>query len=348
MGRQSFKSFHQSVSQFSRMATIMPRAYRSATEYRFDEEQTDAIIRTTAYHRRDFNHCAIWFSGRERIDFCWSIGTSFQRTAKVGPGHLDRLPLELLCEILPRLDMYSLFKLRQVNLRLRQAVDSLKQYQRVITHALNILGALLRTRLAVNVSLFDFDNALCTKTCLYCGEFGGFMLLPTWKRCCIECLQRSLNTQLRSRVSVQKRVPLTKLELTQMRSFESLSGLRTMLETAPKSHITSVPARSISSAYPMQPNALAQAQLTRFGLIQMHNATGSCALPYYDKETGEVERGISCVGCQRAIERELFGTRGTRQGYDARDKVYARDGFLDHFRWCKQAQLLWKSSGEGK
>ena len=30
------------------MATPMPRGYRSATEYCFDEEHSDAIIRTTA------------------------------------------------------------------------------------------------------------------------------------------------------------------------------------------------------------------------------------------------------------------------------------------------------------
>lgn len=32
------------------MATLMPRGYRSATRHRFDDEQTDAIVRTTAYH----------------------------------------------------------------------------------------------------------------------------------------------------------------------------------------------------------------------------------------------------------------------------------------------------------
>lgn len=33
------------------MATVLPRGYRSATEYRFDEEQAEAIVQATAYHR---------------------------------------------------------------------------------------------------------------------------------------------------------------------------------------------------------------------------------------------------------------------------------------------------------
>ncbi|RKK16182.1 hypothetical protein BFJ63_vAg13029 [Fusarium oxysporum f. sp. narcissi] len=32
----------------------MPRGHRSATEYRSGEEQADAIVRTAAYHRKDY------------------------------------------------------------------------------------------------------------------------------------------------------------------------------------------------------------------------------------------------------------------------------------------------------
>ena len=60
-----------------------------------------------------------------------------------------------------------------------------------------------------------------------------------------------------------------------------------------------------------------------------YNYMGSCALPYYDKLTGDVEHGISCAGCKR-------------------DKVYSREGLLEHFKWCKQAQLLWNSTHGGK
>lgn len=35
-------------------------------------------------------------------------------------------------------------------------------------------------------------------------------------------------------------------------------------------------------------------------------------------------------------------------GYEARDKVYDRDGFFEHFKWCEQEQLLWESSDQGQ
>ncbi|PNP82051.1 hypothetical protein FNYG_04612 [Fusarium nygamai] len=43
----------------------MARGYRSATEYSFDEEHTDAIVRTAAYHRKDFGLSMIWFSSTD-------------------------------------------------------------------------------------------------------------------------------------------------------------------------------------------------------------------------------------------------------------------------------------------
>ncbi|CAG8891125.1 unnamed protein product [Penicillium egyptiacum] len=108
------------------MATLMPRGYRSATEYCFDEAQTDAIIRTTAYHRRDYCLSVIWYSPREHVGIRPSIATPFQRTSDIGIGYLDRLPLELLFDILYRPDIRSLFKFRQINLR-SGMVDSLNQ-----------------------------------------------------------------------------------------------------------------------------------------------------------------------------------------------------------------------------
>lgn len=108
------------------MAALMPPGYRSVAEYHFREEQTDAIFQAAAYDRKDYVLSVIWFSPREYAGVRQSIVTPFQRTSNTGLGTLNRLPLELLHDVLLYLDMYSLFKLRQTNLGSRQAVDSLK------------------------------------------------------------------------------------------------------------------------------------------------------------------------------------------------------------------------------
>ncbi|KAI0144185.1 hypothetical protein F4776DRAFT_463781 [Hypoxylon sp. NC0597] len=325
------------------MAAPMPRGYRSITEYRFGEEQADAIVRAAAYHRKDYCRSVVWFSRREHVGIRLPIGTSFQRTSDAGLGSLDRLPLELLHDVLLRLDMHSLFKFRQTNLRSRQMVDSLNQYQMVISHGLNLLCALLRTRLAIGVSLSDFYYALCTKACTLCGEFAGFISLLTWNRCCFKCLQEAPETQVQTLAAVRKQFHLTKAELDQLKSFKTLPGIYLMEECVYKSRITVVSAYQAKLVSGREPLTLpANSRWNK-----KFNFMGSCALPYYDKRTGKVEHGMSCAGCQLALEKDIIGSRGEKWAFEARDKVYAQDGFLEHFRWCEQAQLLWRSSDGG-
>ncbi|KAI1301108.1 hypothetical protein F5Y03DRAFT_363084 [Xylaria venustula] len=328
-----------------RMATLMPRGYRSNTEYRFCEEQTDAIVRTTAYHRKDYCHSVIWFSPREHVGIRLSIATPFRMTSNTGLGSLDRLPLELLHDVLLRLDIRSLLNFRQTNLRTRLTVDALKQYQMVVSHGLDLFCALLRTRLAIGTSLFDFYYALCTKACTVCGGFGGFISLLTWSRCCFTCLQGALETQVQPLAAVRRQFHLTKVELGQLRSFKTLPGIYSMNESVHKSRITVVSVHQAILVSGQQPHALAQP--ANSGWNQKFSFMGSCALPYYDRQTGRVEHGLSCAGCQLALEKDIIGSRGEKWAFEARDKVYAQDGFLEHFRWCEQAQLLWRSSGEG-
>lgn len=266
------------------MAALLPRGYRSVTEYRFREDQTDAIVRAAAYHRKDFCHSVIWFSPCEHVGIRTSIATPFRRTPNTGVGSLNRLPLELLHDVLLRLDIHSLFNFRQVNLSSRQTVDSLNQYQMVVSHGLNLLCALLRTRLAIGISLLDFYHALCTKACTLCGEFSGFVSLLTWNRCCFACLQGGLENQVQTLAAVRKQFHLTKAELGQLRSFKTLSGIYSMEESVHKSRITVVSVHQAKLVPRQQPHAAApQAQPANSGRNRKFNFMGSCALPYYDR-----------------------------------------------------------------
>lgn len=289
----------------------------------------------------------IWFSSREHDGISQSIVAPVRRTPHQGLGSLDRLPLELLYDLLLYLDLHSLFKFRQTNLGSRQRVDSLREYQLVVSHGLNLFCALLRTGLANGVSLFDFYYALCTKACTLCGEFAGFISLLPWIRCCFNCLQVAPETQVQTLAAVRKQFHLTKAEMNQLRSFKTLPGIYTMWESLYKSRITVVSAHQAKLVFRQQSRALAQTQAVGSGRTEKFKFMGSCALPYYDRRTGSVEHGMSCAGCQLALEKRIIGSRGEVWVYEVRNKIYAQDGFLNHFRWCEQAQLLWRTSHEG-
>lgn len=246
-------------------------------------------------------------------------------------------------EILLYLDMQSLFNLRQASLRSRQTVDSLHQYQRVVSHGLNVFCALLRTRLAVDVSLSNFYQALCTKACGTCGGFGGFVSLLAWHRCCAACVRGALESQLQPLATIQKEFHFTEAEVGELKMFKTLPGIYTRAQSVRTSRVEVASVYQAGVAAGSTPEVFVQ--VTMWGFRPQFNFAGACALPYYDRPTDTVEDGVSCAGCYLAFHK--FSMVGQRWAAAARDMVYARDSFLDHFRWCKQAQILWTSSEDG-
>lgn len=73
----------------------------------------------------------------------------------------------------------------------------------------------------------------------------------------------------------------------------------------------------------------------------------STVLPYLDPASGNVQRGVSCSGCQVALEKKLVEERVESGDTELRDKVYSQDGFMAHFKDCQGARELWELSGQG-
>lgn len=301
----------------------------------------DAILECVAYHCKDFDLSVIWFSPREHLSITNSISTPFSRVPDASLKHLDRLPMELLHQLCLQLDIFSLLKFRQVNLRSRQVVDSLHEYRITTLFGLTPLCAILRTKLAVNVTISDFYDILCTKDCSLCGGFAGFIFLPTWIRCCFKCLQQAPETQMQTLAFIRKQLSLSRQELLQLRAFQPLPGVYTMNETPYKSRIKIVSTQQAVSVLKREIVDTQQTLVSRSsdGPIARFNFMASCALPYLDRDSGLIEYGVSCAGCQLALEKRFWDA--------PRDEVYSKAGFLEHFKWCRQAQLLWLSSKDG-
>ncbi|KAL4797020.1 hypothetical protein BDV19DRAFT_62981 [Aspergillus venezuelensis] len=165
------------------------------------------------------------------------------------------------------------------------------------------------------------------------------MSLTAWKRCCFECLHVSAETQVRTLHSVSKQLRLSKTESRKLRSFKSLPGTYSWERSSQKTRLTLASFHQASSICERETDTSRLANLLCLDRKRKLNSMGSCALPYYDMKTGSVEGGISCAGCLFAFENEIIPWTA-KWAIDARDKVYARDGFLEHFRWCEQAQHL--------
>ncbi|KAI1170471.1 hypothetical protein F4777DRAFT_569066 [Nemania sp. FL0916] len=308
------------------------------------------------------------------------------RMSRLSLGVLDRLPPEIFLRIILRLDMSSLVAFRSLNVYSRSLVDSLHEYRAIVAHGSNLFLALLRTRLAKHVSLSQFYEALCTETCGFCGNFAGFVSILPWKRCCIDCIQQNKEIRLEKLCTAKHRYRLSEADARQLRSLEFLPGPygpHKQISKLCQCHRLVLTSEVKSFAAPeaiqwAEQNAvyeeIAPRQLPPPRRVQLEadrrrlvNFMGACALPYYQRlseksENGEytmldvedarnVEHRRWCAACTstwRHDANHLDWTPGfVEASYRFLGRIYGKDEFLQHFRWCKQAQALWDASEGG-
>ncbi|KAM3549768.1 hypothetical protein ARSEF4850_008684 [Beauveria asiatica] len=86
-------------------------------------------------------------------------------------GQLDRLPTEILFQVLLYADIASLTAFRRANRRAMELVDSVPQYTAIIKHCPDVIRAIL----SIQADAFDCDllyRTLRTTRCSTCGRFG--------------------------------------------------------------------------------------------------------------------------------------------------------------------------------
>jgi hypothetical protein len=107
------------------------------------------------------------------------------------PGLLSRLPLEIQHEVLLILDLAALASLRLVNYYFKSTIDSFPPYARTQQHA-SILYRLLRDTKTISYhTLSTIYRALTSAACSVCGDFGPYLFVLTFHRCCANCLERN-------------------------------------------------------------------------------------------------------------------------------------------------------------
>lgn len=104
-------------------------------------------------------------------------------------GALDRLPAELLDQVLGHLDVQSLTRLSRTCYQANAILGCNSSYQHLLGYAADTLAALSETQLIHRYSLSQLDAVLQSQRCETCPGYGAFLFLPTCERCCWQCLQ---------------------------------------------------------------------------------------------------------------------------------------------------------------
>ncbi len=107
------------------------------------------------------------------------------------PDLLSCLPLEIQHEIFLLMDLDALASLRLTSYQFKSTIDEFPPYFRTQQHA-PILYRLLRDSATISYhALGTIHHTLISPTCSFCGDFGPYLFVLTFQRCCANCLERN-------------------------------------------------------------------------------------------------------------------------------------------------------------
>jgi hypothetical protein len=103
-------------------------------------------------------------------------------------GALAALPVELLQQGLLDLDLRTLSAFRSLNRLAADIVDALPEYSSIRRHAPATLLGAQAIGVDAHITLRALLATLRSPECEDCGDFGGYLYLPTCRRVCFPCL----------------------------------------------------------------------------------------------------------------------------------------------------------------
>ncbi|KAI1184139.1 F-box domain-containing protein [Nemania serpens] len=140
-------------------------------------------------------------------------------------GILDRLPVEVLHEVLRSLDFQSIIRFSRVSIRGMNILYSLPAYRDVIKHVPHALAALSQTKLLHLHSASELHNALRAERCATCPEYGVYLFLPTCERRCWQCLRSNPTRRVISPTATAKTFVLSPKMVQKLPAMFSISGI---------------------------------------------------------------------------------------------------------------------------
>jgi hypothetical protein len=318
-------------------------------------EEEDALIKTLAYHRLDYDLVVIRSPPHEHALVRHSILKAFPLPPLSSLGDLHLFPVEILSVICLRMDLATLFRFRQTNRFARRVISSLLQYRHITEHALEAFRATLRTRIGIqlHLTLPDIHAALCNPKCGGCGKFGNFVFLPNFTRVCWVCSSAYEISRIGTLSSVASYYGKSQTELRRLLPvMNSIPGVYTMKElrrTGGVKLVSEESALALEAAGVLQKPTFCDRDFEHtyapFGFHNVSWAMVTTAFPYLDRAKNRVEHGLLCKGCWLTSEQLWWDF--DPETFPGVDCTYTREMFLEHFKVCEVGQAFWEASEGG-
>lgn len=136
----------------------------------------------------------IWSKSRNAYDEQYGTVTPSRvvqfrsKRRKASLGDLQRLPTEVINEIFMFLDLDALRIVLQINSTYFCLATNLPAYKLLRQYASQVLQIMHMTQTAGYFSLYQVFGEFCQPYCRTCGNFGAYIFLLNFTRCCLYCL----------------------------------------------------------------------------------------------------------------------------------------------------------------
>lgn len=283
-------------------------------------------------------------------------------------GKLGNLPLELLYMVFWHLTCDDLEALHSCSTSGRMAVLGFPQYHNILQHAPTILSILKKTRLARYFTITQIYETFTSSVCTTCGQFGGYVFLPAFARCCLHCGEYEWKFLPTSRFEAKMKLG-TKRErmlenLPQMNTIEGIYSHGCDRSRFYEKRLTLCSRELVKKLRDLKPTPIIIRSRQRPARpnsgYQRYMAL--TPLPCYIPMSASTEKGVYCVGCD-VRAKEHAPSCGKRDFFDPprefprncikdgpdpcslktdRDRLHDSRHFLRHLQVCKAAQALLK------
>ncbi|MCJ1465296.1 hypothetical protein MMC07_003913 [Pseudocyphellaria aurata] len=215
-------------------------------------------------------------------------------------GDLHILPLELLFMVFEHLTCDDLEALHSCSTAGRMAVLAFPPYHNLLQHSPTILSVLKKTTLARAFTIKQIYETFTSSLCTTCDQFGGFVFLPSFARCCLFCAETRLKFLPISRAGAKLEFGIKGKKI-----FESLPQLNNIQGSYSSSHpkikhytqrLTLYSRELVEKLRdPNYPNYFIRREGDSIKVFQRYMAL--TPLPCFIPKSASLEKGVCCAGC---------------------------------------------------
>ncbi|KAI1009883.1 hypothetical protein LB503_011513 [Fusarium chuoi] len=317
-------------------------------------EEVAAIRRKCSYIRKKW-----YFPMLENLGSIPKGLTNPLGTPTAGLGHFNKLPSDVMNNILVQLDVESFRCFRNVNAKAHSITETVLDCEEVLKYGQTAVTSIIRTGLSRHITIGEIHLALTSSKCGFCKAYGPLLFLPTCTRTCHECLRTSPRMSMIGTEEILRfytgfgmyRGHGNRSHLLKSLHKSSMAVMHVRDHLRPRKMVKNARCVSVDDLFWFQLELgfeTSDSMRSLFDKEWLHYRTAACVnFPYLNTSTGVLEKGLSCRGCQEIFQERSLQAIAAGTTYSAvadRDACYSHEGFQNHFKTCEHAQRVWENS----